>query len=214
MKSKWICAAVVACSVLVSPSAMAAKGKQYILGVNLTFLSVKPTGETVVSRGTTNADGQIEFDAPASGKYLIVIDGPTLAAAMDKLLVIDGAPEAETKSSGPSFSVGGNLFGGSSRSSGHEGERGHSRSSSGGGVGLGISVPLGHGNDPPANQETPDIKKPIIFGLELATGSQIISTETAYCRDTAAQGMRLGFTMPEGATDNKILVIIKRDGRR
>jgi len=206
MKSKLIWATVlafVAFSNTVAIAAAAAAGKQYILGVNLTFLSVKPTGETVVSRGVTDVNGRVDFTGLAPGNYVIQIDGSSLVAAMDKLVL--PAPKNENHSSF-SLGIGGFMGGGSGhRSSGREGagpaghESGGSHSSSGGGVGLGISVPIG-GSDPHAGLRAPLWVWVAMMahssGRPNAGDAGSFSTETPYCRDTAGNGMRISFTVP------------------
>jgi hypothetical protein len=159
-----------------------------VASVNVT---VKNRADNVVARLQTDAKGEIRTSSLPPGEYQMVVDGPSLVAAVDRI-----APAPENKSDGPSVSLGGFLGGSSRSSSGHEGGDHGSRSS--GGVGLGITLPLGHDNPPPGD---PIIYTPngIIIIAGLAISGTSFSSVTPYCRDTAAHGMVIGFTIPSGA---------------
>ena len=121
----------------------------------------------MVARGTTDGKGSFTFKGLAPGRYILVINGSELAAAMGKRM----PPETERKESHSSvgLGIGGAIFGnggnggnGSGRaSSGREGaspvKGGSSHHSfSGGGMGVGISIPVG---DDPGKEELENKKK-------------------------------------------------------
>jgi len=156
----------------------------------------KNPGGTIVHI-QTDANGTVTFRHLAPGKYVLTIGGKSLVAAMDKLA--PAAPEKKESHSSFSLGIGGFLGGGSSHSSGDRGgggpvgggSHGGSHSSSGG-MGVGLSVPLGGGGDKGAAQPGYSIIGAVI---DWGDGTNT-STETAYCRDSASHGMRIGFTVP------------------
>ena|GEM_PF-2848349 len=182
-------------------------------------------GDIVISRGVTDERGNVRFDNLAPGDYVIVIDGPTLAKAMDAR----GPSKPERHGGGSSFSIGvGGMFGGSHHS--HEdggptggerhsgriggvavdpndpsGDRVNSGGRSTGGVGLGLNVPLG-GRDTSPEPGYPITAINIVLPsnpdaatIDWGDGSAV-STETAYCHDSAVHGMKFRVTVGRGGT--------------
>ena len=118
-----------------APSAYAIHGSTWLVGI---LADVKKDGGPV-RHVKTDENGQFVLDGLEPGDYVIDIDGPSLAAALDKL-----APPPEKKSGGSSLSIGGGLFGGSghSHSDDHGAGPSHGHAgSSGGGMGLGVGIP-------------------------------------------------------------------------
>lgn len=151
----------------------------------------------VVARSQTGGDGKVSLSPLPPGDYVLVIDGPSLVAAMDKL-----APPEKKSGGGFSLGIGGGMFGGGSShsSSGHPGAGpvgggsapSHTSSSSGGGLGLGLSIPIG-GNDTARETKSnppPDIRVTVDLG---ALGT--LSSTSCYCGGTG--GARLSFTIPD-----------------
>ena len=200
-----------ACAVLLL-AATAAMAGDPIPGVDVN-LGKNPGGNAITA--TTDADGRIVFKGLTPGDYELVIDGPSLVAAINKLIP---PPAPEKKKSHSSFSIGiGGLFGGGSHhtSSGSQGTGpvqgggsqggGGSRggSSSGGGMGLGLSIPLGGGDSKPGAGSAPMVTLTATVtqsgpGSGTPTGTvSFFSVETPYCPDSAKQGMRIYFTVPK-----------------
>lgn len=168
----------------------------------------------VVARGTTDDKGNFTFKGLAPGRYVLVIDGPGLVAAMDK--VAPREPEKEESHSSFSLGIGGFMGGGSSRASGQDGagpENGGSsqRSSSGGGFGL--SIPLGGGDGKDAepskkkdydwDEAVGDSKVYISWGIGDGSGDARSGNSLALPYCAAAPGdVRIGFTIPKGSLGN------------
>lgn len=89
------------------------------------------------------------------------------------------------------------------------GNRVNSGGSSTGGVGLGVNVPIGGGggdaqgggiyNNAPIISMTLTVSGTPGGNAGTDVRESSFSSETPYCRATAGQGMRLGFSVPEGA---------------
>ena len=182
--------------------------------VMVTVKSREPGTDTTLR---TNERGQIALTNFAPGAYELVVDGESLKTAVDKLVV-----PSSHKSSGPTISVGGFFGGGSSRSSssGHKGvtDAAHERGShsSGGGMGVGLSLPLGGNDDnPPASGDamtSVTISLPANGGPNARdskanwdAGANSLSMEAPYCHDSAAQGLRIRFTVPPGHSRNAVV---------
>ncbi|HEY4941361.1 MAG TPA: prealbumin-like fold domain-containing protein [Rhizomicrobium sp.] len=192
-----------ACAALAVMSGAAMAKDGHLAGVKLTIGTADWTHQdqnairSTLSTVSTDANGQAVVAGLAPGRYEIVIDGPSFVAAMDMI-----APPPEKESGGPSVSIGGGLFGGTSHSSSnHEGagpRQGGSHSSSGG-IGLGLSVPLGG-----SPQGQPSSYWVVSSGLDWEAFK--VSYETPYCRDDAGQGMRLLFTVPQAAGPLRVTI--------
>jgi hypothetical protein len=209
---------VVATALLFAASAARAEGEP----IQGTPIGLEHDPQGIIANGVTDNDGRVTFRDLKPGNYILTIDGPGLVTAMDKLAP---APEPEKKSGGSSFSlgIGGGMFGGGgsrhSSSGGGQGagpiggnqtpsSHGGSRSS-GGGVGLGMSIPIGGSSSPPERRadnggiETVVVTaqwlssdfKPITKDRSNSPGA--IQFEMPYCRDGAGQGMRIGFAIPD-----------------
>ena len=162
-----------------------------------------------VGQMQTDAKGEIVLKALAPGDYFIVVDGLSLVNGMDKFAA--PPPKKESHSSF-SLGIGGFAGGGSSRSSsGHEGaagQTGHENSSShtSGGVGVGLSIPIGSSDGNPAPQGYPITainitlpSNPDANTANWGTGTSLnLAFESPYCRDAAMQGLHIGFTIPPG----------------
>ena len=216
MKSNLVLAALKIISIVaifsISSVAYAFAGEP-IDGIDVK-LGKNPGGSRVAS-GETDGRGNVIFRNVGPGDYEIFIDGPTLVKAMDRL-----APSTPARQdSGPSVSLGiGGMFGGggSHHSSGgagptggesHSGRTGglavdpndpngnrvNSGGSSTGGVGLGVNVPIGGDSD----ATTINGNLQIADTLQIGGGSGGFSVSQGYCRETAGQGMRLGFKISE-----------------
>lgn len=164
-----------------------------------------------VANGVTDDRGNVTFSNLAPGDYVLVIDGPTLAKAMDRL-----APRVPAKhDSGPSVGLGvGGLFGGGShRSNDGGGPVGGSHNdshggSSIGGVALGMNVPLG-GDDHRGDAAVPTANIRLTLNTNITSRLvQTFSSETPYCRETAGQGMRIGFTIAQGAAASTVTLVV------
>ena len=229
MKTNIVRAAL-ACAVLVLSTSIAlAEPGRPIQGIEV-GLDHYPPGERVAT-GVTTDGGKVMFGKLAPGNYVLVIDGPTLIRAMDRL----AAPAPAKHDSGPSVSLSvGGLFGGGGSHHSHEGggpAGGASHSGRIGGIGVDPSDPSGNtrtsGSGMTAGLNvavgdvngdgTPDsVVRPgdqidrITFTLVVTgspggsvssrapdAGGSTFSSETPYCRDTAGQGMRLGFKISE-----------------
>ncbi len=165
-------------------------------------------GGTVLS-AATDSKGYIAVDSLRPGRYEIFVDGPSLMAAVDKI-----APPPK-KSSGLNVGIGGGFFGGSSHSSSsHQGAgpaqgtshpSGTTTNSGDSGVSVNLNQMVARDSDSgSANGNVPMITftatvNPSSPGSSAPTGTVSFLSETPYCRDTALQGMRIGFTVPEGA---------------
>jgi len=208
MTSKLVCAALACVALAMTSSAAFAKQGDPIPGIPV-GLEGDPD-PIAIAHGVTDGEGHISFGKLLPGKYVLIIDGPGFVAAMDRLH--PAAPEK--KKSGSSFSLGFGGFssgGGSSHKSSSGGGAGpvggapggssHSSStSSGGGVGMGVSVPVGGGSDSGSGGENAQVIR-VRYSVSIADLTQgtyngtKFSSETPYCRDTAGQGMRMGFTV-------------------
>jgi hypothetical protein len=161
-------------------------------------------GSIVVAKGTTDANGNVAFRDLKPGNYVIVIRGKSLVATVEKL----HPPSPEKESGGASLSIGGGLFG---EGSGHSGSEdghpgtGHGSHGASGGVGLGLNIPLGHGDPGP---DRPGIVGTVAnwlyLGLSLPSGAggnsaTRMKLEIPYCRDGGGQDIRIGFTIPTGS---------------
>ena len=226
MKTNFVRAVLVSTALLIMTTAATAEKGFEIGGIlgGLTEVNIivkKNTDGTffIIARPQTSRNGQINLGSLPPGDYEIVIDGKSLVAAMDRV----APPMPARHDSGPSVSLGiGGLFGsgGSHHSSGGAGPTGgeshsgrigglavdpndpsgnlvNSGGSSTGGVGLGVNVPIG-GNHDSSPSGYPMIYINISSSAPERSGLKF-STETPYCRDTAGQGMRIGFTIPERA---------------
>lgn len=236
MKTNFVRAAL-ACAVLaLSATAAIAEPGKPIEGtdVGLDHKPDPPGGR--VANGVTDNEGNVRFGKLAPGEYVLVIDGPTLVRAMDRLAL----PVPAKHDSGPSvgLSVGGLFGGGGSHHSDHQGagptQGSHGGTHSGGGIGLGVALGDVNGDGTPDSVVRPgDQIDRIAFTLVVtaspggsvtaslsgsassrapdARGSTF-SSETPYCRQTAGQGMHIGFTVPEGAPANVEMSIFDRWG--
>ena len=140
MKIRLVLTAIFGCLALTASPAGAVG--QYLLGVNMTFLSVKPTGKTVVSRVSSDAKGQVSVPRLAPGKYELQIDGPSLVRVMDKLApqtAIPGSGGTQKATSVPRQMV---LYG-TYGSSNFSVTSSYCRDSAGRGVRLGFTIPEG-----------------------------------------------------------------------
>ncbi len=153
----------------------------------------------------TDSRGQIALANLEPGSYEIDVDGKSLAAAIDA-----AASSFKQGRSGPSVSIGGFFGGGGRSTSDHKGAAPTSHSG-GGGAGLGITIPMGHGDNPqpaenPITAITISLPSPPDLKGNSANGGSTISVETPYCRETE-QGLRLKFTVPVGGTKNGFITI-------
>lgn len=224
MKTSSVCAALACAMLTMTGTATIAEQSNgwygaidlgiAVAGVNVT---IGNRSGDVVARAKTNAKGQIRTSSLPPGEYEMMIDGPALVAAVDRL-----APEKKSDR-GLSLGIGGGMFGGGSSrsSSGHEGMNGHpdsghgSSRSSGGGVGVGMNIPIGGGNPdtrPTAPTLSISVKVAPVGAAPSDRGQQStrwgaasslddgtgFSVQTPYCPDAAGQGMRIGFTVPQG----------------
>ncbi|MEI9993071.1 MAG: hypothetical protein WDM91_00640 [Rhizomicrobium sp.] len=191
--------AALACAALALASTAAVAG----IGIPSIPVGLDHDPEGIIAHGTTNTDGSVTFRNLAPGNYVVVVDGKSLAAALEKLLT-----PAKKSDRGVSIGVGG-LFGGGGGGRGtHEGQGSHGSHEGGGGVGLGISIPLGGAPDPKA-EGTP-LHLPdgtIVIVAELSIGGNTVSVQAPYCRDSAGQGTRIGFTVPDGAPESVAVVV-------
>ncbi|HEY5336888.1 MAG TPA: hypothetical protein VIJ85_01690 [Rhizomicrobium sp.] len=217
MKSNLVCAALACVALALSTTAALAVQGEPISGTSV-GLEGDP-GSIVITRGVTDGEGHINFGKLLPGKYVAVIDGTSFVAAMDRLH--PAAPEK--KKSGSSFSLGFGGFssgGGSSHKSSSDGGAGpvggapggasHGNSHSSGAMGLGVSIPIEGGGGGQAQGGGIYSNAPIISMTLTVSGTpggttsvpdareSSFSSETPYCRDTAGQGMRFGFTVTNG----------------
>src|SRR6185437_15813088 len=124
MKTTVILAALASFAMSLSSTAVFAAQGDPIDGVDVN-LGKNPGGSRVAS-GVTDERGNVRFDNLAPGDYVIVIDGPTLAKAMDAR----GPSKPARHGGGSSFSIGvGGMFGGSHHSHENGGPTGGERHS-------------------------------------------------------------------------------------
>jgi hypothetical protein len=214
MKMNLVRAALACCALTLAATQAAAvdtaQGKhagymwQGLAGINVSVSRVAPDGAAVaVSRESTDAKGKIVLKGLAPGDYEVDIDGPSLVAAMDTVVVV---AERKAEDSPVSVSIGGGLFGGSKQSksetNGHPGMPGgssHDNPSSGGGVGASVSVPVGGGEKAANDLGNLGWTGAGSIGIEIKLGPLGgFSSQASYCRDSASHGLRIGFTVPEG----------------
>jgi hypothetical protein len=170
-------------------------------GVGAEYIFQNMSNGTII-KVKSDEGGRVRVNL-APGTYQITIDGKTLAAAIDRI-----HPPAPPKRSGGglSLSIGG-FGGGSSRSSssGHEGAgpiggrpSNDGQHSSGGGMGFGLGIPVGGGNQ---GHDHPEVDGFITITIQPASTNpndlsvNNIKFETPYCRD-AKGDIRIGFTVP------------------
>jgi len=216
MKTNLVRAALV-CAILASSSTSALARGGFIIPL-IAFRVVDSSGATV-TQAHTDASGAIRTSSLPPGEYEIDIDGPSLIAAMDKF-----APPTPTRhTSEPSISLGvGDLFGGrgGSHHSDHQGAGpvgGGGSHSGGGGIGIGGSVAVGdlNGDGRPDDAVLSGGTAPMLtftITVSPSVGSEGVanfSSTTPYCRDTAGQGVRMGFTVPKGSANARVDFIVR-----
>jgi len=199
MKSNFVRAALACLAFALSTTASFAEPGKPIDGTDV-GLDHNPGGGRVAT-GVTDSEGNIRFGKLAPGEYVLVVDGPSLIKAMDRL-----APARHSGGSSFSFGVGGLFGGGGSRHSSEKGgPTGGSHGTSGGGVGLGVNVPIGdqdsNGSSHPGETAVPTTNIRLTLNTNITSRFvTMFSSETPYCRDTAGQGMRLGFKISENSS--------------
>lgn len=223
-------AAMCACAIGLAATTAQAKQGEPIQG---TEVGLDHDPEGIVVRGTTDTKGHVIFAHLKPGHYTLVIDGKSLAKTLAEtehrvfMTASRVARDDYPASSHSSFSIGiGGMFGGGSHHASPsreddpvKGARGGSRSShSGGGMGIGFSIPIGgdSGRDSDAlrkkdkdwDEAVSELKtvvmisgKPVqLGGTGVAYGedwSQSISLETPRCRKSTGD-MKIGFDLPHG----------------
>ena len=198
---------------MMSLSATAAFGTEPISG---TSVGLDHDPEGIIARGATDRDGKVVFRDLAPGTYVLVIDGPSLVASMDRIL-----PPPPPKSSGGGLSIGiGGMFGGagshrSATGGTPGGPMGGGSHSGGGGINVEVAssdvngdgtpdsaIRPGHPGDQPGYPITAiNIVLPSSADSNTAnwgSGTSLVFN-APYCRDAASHGMRIGFSVPKGS---------------
>ncbi|HVU19428.1 MAG TPA: hypothetical protein VHE09_01775, partial [Rhizomicrobium sp.] len=205
-----VAAATCACAIAIAAANPALATVKPIAGTDVGL--ERDPGNSIVTRGSTNADGNISFRDLAPGHYTLTIDSKSLSAAIEKARSANA-----NKKSGSSLSIGvGGVFGGGSShsSSSHQDTKGgpayghpdkttHS-SSSGGGIGVGLSIPVGGSSDSGDKRES-STETVVVTGSRIpqeglsAAGSGVpfISTKTPL-RPADSGDIGIGFDVPQG----------------
>jgi hypothetical protein len=205
MQSNLVRAAL-GCAILAFSASAATATNKPIPGIDV-IVKKNPGGNAITA--TTDENGQITLRNLAPGDYEIDIDGPTLKATVDK---ISGRPLIGNGAQVLSIGIGGGFFGGSSHSSSsHQGAgpaqgtshpSGTPTNSGDSGVSVNLNQMVATDNDSKSGN-APMITftatvTPSSPGNAAPTGVVTFLSETPYCRDNSSQGMRIGFTVPEG----------------
>ena len=198
MKTNSVRAALT-CAALAFTSAAALAGANPIPGVDV-IVKKHPIGNSIAA--TSDADGRITLKGLTPGDYEITISGKTLIVTMDKLA--PAAPAKKESRSSFSLGIGGFLGGGGGSSRSASPVQGAAPAkpaggsqSGGGGIGIGMNVPLDGGDSKSDGGNAPTITFTATVSPTSSqpTGTVSFLSETPYCRDTAGQGMRMGFTV-------------------
>ena len=220
MKTKLVCA--MACAAAFMAMTAPAMSDQPIgwygaldLGIASRFVAVE-NGNGSVIHPTLKDKNTAVFSKLAPGHYTLVIDGPNLIAAMDKIAP-PPAPQKKKSSSSFSIGIGGGMSGGGGSHGDAKGEQGGGSARGEGGVGLGVNIPVGGGgkSDPDSGGAAIQIqvsythtssRNDVVQPKDLQFSHPDLTVEAPYCRDNAQQGLRVGFTVPEGSeVDVRIL---------
>jgi hypothetical protein len=205
-----IAAIGIASAIVLTTSAANAIFDEDTVALNGVMVVVKsePAGQVVV-RTHTDKKGVVELSDLKPGEYEIDIDGPSLAKAMDTVVV---TTERKAEDSPVNIGIGGSLFGGGGSGhsgSGHPGTptgggAGHGGSGGGAGGGVGVTIPIGGNPDthPTAPSLSITISYPEPPGLYStspvsAVGQQEFSVSMLFCPD-AKGDVRIHFTVLQG----------------